>query len=513
MTTNININVVNNELTSFAAGQTAINRSLQQDREEAGLIEREGLRRREARQFLIDRNKRYRYSQPITPEQLTAGGQDTSNIGHFWVSSKSEPVTNNGVWAGHKAGVNQNRAYADVDIFVGFKRTTRIYCGNGSSYAEIVHGVPDPDRQMVPAYTGFPPVTNPYSTTKACLIPWLGYLPTTDNNYNDDVKILAFPAGEDRLIILFLENYSTFVVNGNVPIFGNTRYDFPSEGDISAFCGPPLSGQSYPIDPNVPFSRYAEIVSPEVVTQYKTTKRCFICSNTSIREISIPSEMLPVLNYMQPQVKFETQIEQTLLFTGVFSITNYVAKIQVPIFTYNAIPDIGTYGDIFAPPTYSVMVTPNIYSALVRPGYFGSSPEDVSSYWQSLIGSIVNGQSPWTQAIVEDQLEGIYATTDSAEALAIFNSGEHFFYGRWKTLGEEPDYTTVEFSGFEFPVYDPSKYVHDIGEPFAMFPDRTLIAEESIDGIYMVRIWDWDRPNYCYAICRGLGFLDEDLAP
>lgn len=518
MTTRIDVNLSNSELSSSTANQVAINRQQQLNKEEARRIQEEGLRRRRANQRIADARNFIKRVIPLR-EELTASAKVTSNIGHFWISRKSEPVTNIGVWAGVRANVG-NRVYADVELFIGFKRTTKIYCGNGSSYVEIAHGVPDPERQMVPVYDGFPPVTDPPLKTKASLSARRldGLQPSffNDYDYNNEVKIFAFPAGEDRTIVFFFENYSTAIMNADVPVFGITRYDFPFDGDVSALCGAPTSGPRYTPNPSNPYSGLAEIISPEIEVQYKSIRRCFICGNTSIREIDSPQEMESVLDFMQPRPEFQVKTLDSLIITGGIFLTQYIAKAELPVFEFRSIPELSPNDDIFFPPTFSGALTPIIYSAIVQEGRFGTIPEDVSTYWQSLIGSLVNGPNLYTRAIVEDESGGLYATTDAMSSVASFNSDEPFIYGRWYEPGVAPEYTILAIPelDYEFPVYNPTKYEQNINKPFKMSSSRTPVQEEYTGyQFYLVKVWDWDRPNYCYTICKGLGFSDQDLVP
>jgi len=419
------------------------------------------------------------------------------NIGHLWRFTTDEPLFNDGVTYGFQSFTIQpalgpnppvlvsGPAVARVqNLLIGYRRTTRLYCGNGSQYVEIEHG--NTQAQLIPTYSGFPYVQGQSPLQSVAANVFCGQV--------DAFNIIILPAGEDRFVVLFVAYNSMAAVNDYVPVNGPTSTDILGRDFASATF--PDYGPPYQPTPGSAVY-YSDLQSFTTDIRSSSVKRCFICSNSRIREISFPSKMSSLLNTILPPAQTERRIVQTGALSPSGAIL--VAPVDVPVFT----PSISG-GRVGMYALYSDANTPEVYNFSINPENTAYLSAESINAWQSLIGGVVRPIPSSLRWVMEDTSAGGAYAPGAVGNQDFFDTNLPFRYGTWRVPNQQPEYR-------EDYTYDPASYSRDI-EAHRMRRIGVSPVEE-FEGSELYTVSDWGEPDYCRRVCLAMGFTDADLRP
>lgn len=412
-----------------------------------------------------------------------------SPIGHAWWLMSSERVENDGYFATAGGLTSSPRVYRQLTP-LGFKRTSRIYCGDGSQHVEIVHG--QQAQQMIPQFTGFPPAP---STVDACV----SYIDNVRGNDNAD--LIALPAGRDVFVLVFFAWNVQAVINTPVSIIGESSNN-------SAPIMYPSTGAGYQADPQFSGFNYYPLSTFTKVEQATKMVKTFVCSNTSIREISPPGGFASLLNVLLPPPTNEPYTYGTG-FPGTGGGGQIVANSTIPTFA----PAYLAYNGQGMGDAYIYANTPTVYYDSCNEVTEGTPPASQTA-WSNLIGSRVKPLPSSLRWLIPDTSSGAYtAPYVNAGIAGWFNARQPFRYGQWITPGEEPGY----LSGDDAYYYDTTKYQPQPDRTFIIPPGPSFTApikqDNELFGNALYAVWDWDDPDYCRSVCLALGFSASDLQP
>lgn len=415
--------------------------------------------------------------------------------GHLWWFVQSEEVTDTGVLAQAAPGFASNQAYVGT-VRLGYKRTSRLYCGDGSKYVEIVHG--QTPQAMLTPFSGFPGVTDPPQSTRATVYWYEAF----GNVGNDGAQVFILPAGRDLFIAVFFAWNYQVTISTSLPVIG--------EGTNAVRCGSPAVGTPYP-RPDNPNFFYAPLSSFTKAEQKSKIIRTFICSNTNIREISPPGSLASLLQLLLPDPIDRPERFGTGVILNTQTATQIVADSTIPQFSFNwSIKGTGM-GFLNA-----LNHSPAVYDYACNETDASGNLLPIAQAWRQRIGAVVKPLPPRLRWLVEDTATGAYRKpyTD-APIQNLFNSGQPFNYGQWRIPNEQPSY----FVGPSGEYYDPASYVPQPRRTMIMSPGRPTLTPQPIInnypgfGEFLSKVWDFDDPNYCRAVCLALGFTDTDLVP
>jgi hypothetical protein len=236
----------------------------------------------------------------------------------------------------------------------------------------------------------------------------------------------------------------------------------------------------------------------------KTRKvEAYICSNDSIRQISIPPTLQAIIDTAYPDaVDSMTSITYRENF---FAYPNYTIPSGSPIYGDQGLLSANYRGSVF---------TPKVFERLNEIGSF-TNPSTIKQFPQNL---------PW---IMYDTSEGSYAAYQDSNPSPfvtptswsqLYRDGLPFYHAYWIEKNQEPNYE----------IYDPN-YAADwegVSRPkripqatLRLSPDRAARngAADRVTNSYwgedFITVWDWNEPGYCRQQALALGFSAADLTP
>lgn len=435
---------------------------------------------------------------------------DYSRIGHLWWFVESEPIINQGVTAGTFIGYNTARIRA-WPVTIGYKRTSRLYCGNGSQYVEIEHG--QQPQQMIPVYTGFP--YNPNAEAPFYVPACVSFQEAVNQQGGDYADLLILPTGGDAFIVVFFAYNVQATITADVPIRSETGFvtiDETGNQYPIARCGPPVTGASYPPNPENPLFEHQPILSFTKTEQKSKVVKTFVANNSAIREISPPGALASLINAMLPDAVDEPHVFGTTFVIGNIPVSLVVANSTIPTYT-GTWPSSNTtgLGDIFSYSNTAAVY----YNACNEVDPSQGTPPTSQLAWASAIGTIVRPFDPALGWIVEDTSSGAYtAPYVSGTTRELFNAGQTFRYGQWLQPNVQPSYLFGDGSYY----YDPALYEKQSERDAPMSSSRPSLVDPDVYGYAgfgdtLHTVWDWDDPEYCRRICTALGFQPADLKP
>lgn len=398
----------------------------------------------------------------VRPQAAVAPVQ-MSPIGHLWWFGKAEGITNFGVRYDSLFGRVTYREW-----FVGYRYTTRLYCGNGTQYIEISHGLQQ--GQMLAGYSGFS-----VGSTVGATIAEAG---------EQGADLFVMPAGRDNMIVLFFAwNYRSYI-NTLVEI---EEYFGESYGSIVASAKRPATGTSSVVGglEYVPLSSFSK------AEQVSSVVRAFVCSNTGIREITVPSGFAGIRNAMF------SQSVQDHRFTHRDGLSNrfFYADSTIPVFTRR-----WTYASLESTAGMSIFRgyprTPAVYHVAC------SALPPASFAWSNVIGNIVQPINPRLGWIVDEGIRG-------HNGYDYMDSRPLYYRQLLRPIAQIPDTWGDDPSTYSEEQPDRSHRLHPNRiepEGFSLFSSFGLPS-----GLRAV--WDWDNPGYCRDVCLALGFRAADLQP
>ena len=486
MSTRINVNVGGFDALNLRE-QAAINISNNRARKEERDRKKRITEAARARRLLVNPN-RIQYlgnTQSLVPKPRDeyVPRRMTANFGdvcHFWWFIDSQEVLNDGYVAEGNDSFSEVEGYGREIQFVtqrriGIKRTSKIFCGNGSKYIEIEHGIPEGQRLSTSSGSGSLPVQTS---------PGYGYH-----------NVTTLPIGGGSCLIIFTA--SCVLTSITIPASGNQF-------------GPAPFGWNY-----------LSLLTYTLNQEHYLTRRIFVCSNEDIREIEIPSAFIPLLDEIHAPVAVESPY-YSALYAGYLNQYNgapynrvgFVINVFYKPSEYSTgdhpggIYSVGgVHFDAYAGSVSSI--TPDIFRDLVERSH--------TTNWQNSIGNLVKPLPSNIRYLVEDWSQGAYSLSsewwDADQRYELFNLGDPFCYGIWKKPGEEPYDLSI-----------PSLYDKYPRGTLQMAEERPILEEPayvtgdyygypSTQKQYFISVWDWGDPKYCREICLALGFAEDDLKP
>lgn len=413
------------------------------------------------------------------------------SLGHFWWRGHpQEDLLNDGVTAqGRTIGAGQ-------DLVVGFRRRFTFYCGNGSQSLSFEYG--HQPGQVIPAYGGS------FGSSHPALIE------LSATGFHD---LIVLPAGGGSSIVLFLAVSSRTITRTtlSIPTPGSNYVDLPAHGT-------PVYDPDYPAQAG--YAYFSQ--NPQLVTQCTVLKKCFVVSNTAIREIAIPSVLSAIVDAILPPPSLVSQRITTSLYQPATVPYDLVYDADVLTTSFQSYGSSWSpYG--FGPLDYSrydrsifTPITPQVFDALT--GSAESQPPSQLLY--DAYGDILQAMPNSLRWLMQDTSSGLYepvrwapiASTFAPQSasLAAFNLGQPLRYGQWIAAGIEPTYDVVNVGDYEWFTYNDDDYNKLPSLTLNMSAARPAIN----DGVLtLYAVSNWEMPGYCRSICRRLGFTDANLAP
>jgi hypothetical protein len=237
----------------------------------------------------------------------------------------------------------------------------------------------------------------------------------------------------------------------------------------------------------------------------KTRKvKAYICSNTSIREISIPPTLRDIIDIAYPDAVDST--------TSITYRQNFFAY---PCYAIpDGIPIEGDYGLLAANYRGSVY-TPKVFEKLNSIVPFASSGS-IKQFPPNL-SWVMYDTSEGSYAAYQDTQPSIFATPTPWSQL--YRNGLPFYHSYWIEKDQEPNYE----------IYDPNFAANweGVSRPrripqatLTLDPDRAArdgATDRTAVGSYwsedFITVWDWNDPSYCRQQALALGFSAADLRP
>jgi len=301
--------------------------------------------------------------------------------------------------------------------------------------------------------------------------------------------LFVIPAGRDNMIALFFAWNHAACINTVVEVeeppvdLGDSVFaeaKRPTTGSSSS-----VGGIEY-----MPLSNFSK------TEQVSSVARAFVCSNTGIREIMLPSVFAGIRNAM-----FSQSVQDYRFATrdGLSNSFFYVDS-TIPVFTkqwekFRFGPNSVTAG-MWMFNGYST--TPAVYLASCN----GLPP--ASSAWSSVIGSIAQPINPRLGWIVHDQSKGHDIFNYMSDQPLYYRQllrpiAQLPYFGAWN---DDPSTYSEEQP-------DRSHRLH----PDRINPEMSLFGFGGIFPAGLRTVWDWDNPGYCRDVCLALGFRAADLQP
>lgn len=391
-----------------------------------------------------------------------------NKIGHFWWIMDNEEVFNTGYIATGFYGTTISNVQGTVRV--GIKRTSRLFCGDGSKSIEIVHG--QQSQQMVSTTSSISTIYPKFQITNS-VMDGVG-----NNDYTD---VLILPSGNGSFIIVFLASTARTIITA-------PKQNAVIEGRMSS--------------PNIGYYNQGELLTYSKLTQTSITRRCFVCSNSNIREISTPAAFSSLLDLIHSPTPEEIQQK--------FNILTYLngrpIYIETTLPAYNWYVPTGFTGSTIA-------YTPDVFYKATQVLEDNSNATQ-AGLWSSLLGNLVKQFSSTKQWLIQNTANGAYAPSNwnNKTYRELFNSNELYQYGTWNTRGQTPSSTNG--------LYNISLYSVDLYSTLTLRPSRPNLAPASAlqypgpqgtGGDQLYAVWDWGDPAYCRTMCSALGFSTEDL--
>jgi hypothetical protein len=528
VSTQINVTVGSGGLSDKARQLQTAARQAQLEKERQQRLEAEGTEQRnaklEAEGRAPDGSLLYgaRFKQPEIDRRPAANrfGQGL-NLGHLWkFGDIRRRVTSTGILSATGGGssftLTNDLRSSQYDLLLG--------CGNGNQW-EVFTDI---------GTTGAPPLpADTYSgsiTGERVLRPTF---PPTAFNFNtgtreggsavdSDTRFfeVALPCGSGNFIYIygFASIWSAFetsalygvqaIYTAEPPDYGGSPDDWPFTGYQSPFSPGILL-------PEVPDR--LEIFSSGSVsfTGYRGKQRRFaayICNNSSIREISIPSGIQPLLDQALPEPVNATTVIQILNPAnpeGLFVLDKYqLVNVTTPNFSnYSGLKIEVLDSYVYTPDVFRII---NEYTPFTSAANIKSLPiklkaglaDRSSGSWSSFQDTSTQPEYPWMSNF--------------------YREGAPFYYALWPNNNEEPNLGIWDPS--YAPVWENFPKPKRIGKAtLSLAADRVprngandsnnVYGPEYYNSEDLITVWDWDDPNYCRSMCKALGFTDADLTP
>lgn len=342
MTTQINITVDSGGLTDRAKQQQQAARQAQLEKERQQRIEAQGQKQRDdalASQGRAPDGSSLSNTNSTTPKierRPAAQRSDTFKVGHTWLIQRtSESLTANK--ALFTLFGSTGRAVPS-SITYRYLQKVKPLSGNGSTSTETTASTPS--NEPIES----PPVLNVtitgYSKQGSLYGPNIGsdfYMGemqvVTGDSYDAGIAYFCLPAGKDKFILIeqawavygqsigthnfyYTVDRSNGVYSPNTTSYWGQNADFISYSDTT---GEAIA--TYPVPSATGFKKH------EIKTDYTFTRKAYLCSNNTLREITLPSTLKSILLQLYP----EPQIVPSSGGTNAYRDVTYGRDYYVPV--------------------------------------------------------------------------------------------------------------------------------------------------------------------------------------
>lgn len=488
MSTTINVTVGGNGLLDQSRQQMQANRFGRLEGDQDAKTTAEASKQQQAQQPNTDGT---RIARRIYPEPAATRRDAVKvSLSHFWYCLGDSVTTSASGITGGNFGGNTSRTTSQ---FTSIRRTIGFGCGDGSQWIDVdlvdlTIPPPPADDWTVTSEEPLNPIFNTINGTATRTVRvW--------SDGFDDWGVVVLPTGKQSSIILvFAYAYASTVQLSAVKHYYERQ---PSETVPRA-----VESISASVYPGVDDWGWDTATSSY---DFFKTVRAFTCSNTAIRELSLPATLAAMVD------------ASIMPDGGDKTATNYF-----PYFFSGTVPP-DYKGKPFNYQYRQIHSEVDGFDSQDGTGYSTISYRDQTVYSPAIF-SLLQQLTDFTEAasILEfdnskdriahpDMSRGAYSSFvpssgNTPDYNLLYGSEDRpFCYALWGVPGEYPDFT----------YYDPGSTL-DVPPPKRLAKsDLTLSAERQAQGssVAMGITLDWGNPQYCTSMCKLLGFSDLDLVP
>jgi hypothetical protein len=450
------------------------------------------------------------------------------NLGHLWqFGDIQNQVKNTGIQSAQFNGTSSTLSNSvrstQNDILFG--------CGNGSQWNTFA----DVGTEGAPLL----PADNFTVGGQTPRVIWSGVFPPAARNFHYGRRTggsivntgtryfeVALPCGRGNFIYIYgfssiwnaFEAEATYGVEAlyqaQPPDYGGTADDWPFVG----FKNPDTNLYNLPTIPDkLGILNFvgSETIEPVYFTGYRGKQRRFaayICNNSSVREISIPAGIQPLLDAALPEPVDSTR-------------TVYIYSVGTPEGTFvqniyrlpNAVtPDFQDYSGLKIDVADCYVYTPDVFRIINDYTPFTSNA-NIKTLPINLKAGLADRRDGTWAAFQDTSTQPDYPWLSN-----FYRAGNPFYYSAWPNKNEEPNLQIWD------PNYAPVWENFPIPKRVAkatlnLRPDRVprngandsnnFYGPSFYNGEEFIAVWDWEDPAYCRSMCTALGFTDADFTP
>lgn len=528
MSTQINVTVGSGGLPDKAKQQQEAARLAQLERERTRRVEAEAKAQREAKQ--ADEGKRPN-GQPqfgVPPQKPRPQDEPAAfrsgqglNLGHLWsFGDTRQDIKSTGIYSAESNGSSRTVA----DDLRGRTNNLLLGCGDGISWS-TVENVGYDGAPSLPSDTFFVNQVTPR-------IPVSFISPPTADNFhvgrrkggsavNTAIRFfdLALPCGKGNFIYIygFSSIWDSFETEASYAAKARYVQSDPfqtiDEYPFFGFFNPQTGSYQSELPDTLSLIKFVEgSIQTIDFTGYRGKERRFsayVCNNSSIRQINIPTGIEALLNGVCPEPVDATRTVSIYSFgdpDGTF--VHNIYSIPNPAFSVSG--NTGLKVDVFD----ALIYTPQLFKSINDNIQF-TDPGNIKTIPEKLFRGLADRSDGAWSLFKNTSQQPPYPWMSN-----FYREGSTFYYALWANKNEEPN----------LQIYDPAYAPTWAGFPRPKrVPKATLKLKDnriprngSGDNIYgpqyynneqLKIVWDWDDPAYCRSMCKALGFSDTDLTP
>jgi hypothetical protein len=500
VSTQINVTVDSGGLSARAKQQQEAARLAQLERERTRRTEAEAKAQREAKQIAEGRRPdgQPQFATPppdISFQDEPAAFRISTGIGHLWIAEEPATYTfTDGVAASTDSAFGGSASLYDYrSVQTGRQQNLRLVPGLASSWTKVAYA--EIQHQELPRVIGLTPVFLQVGTRSV----------RHAQSSNHVTVRFAIPAGGENFIFVFC--VTTFWSSVTA-----TPYQVPVSSPSGALTQSYFSSGSGGGDA---YYGWTEISS---YADYTRVCRTFSCNNSTIREISVPKKLNDVLDKVLVEPRVSVRESPSTPGSGLINGVFY----QYPVANWDHFPELGFAGTaegsgyIFTSRNPSASLSNGAQGFLSEQrdqySYTPSVFEALNFYQQYAEGRIRDypNTSKW---LLPDQSRGAYESPTIKFPQDLYASPEAYFYSRWPVANQTPDARTwnPQFSRLNLPT--PEQTAFRLRANTSKPPLGELTGDIPTPALALIRVWDWNKPDYCRRMCNAFGFSNSDLRP
>jgi len=518
MSTNINITVGDNALLDRAKQQQAASRQAQLNRENSTRLEAQATA---ARTAALSAQGRDANGQPLYGVNTTLPeierrpaafrGGDKFDIGHCWIFSENpeyltayERAINFDIFIPAVGGFRGAGTSVMTEHNYGHVPTSNFLCGTGQTGNTLSLPVTGYDRPTTPPNT-FAPTCTYFDEFGQRLYSISPMEVITASAVNWGFAYFLLPAGKDKYILI-QQGSAMYGQSVGTHTFWNVE-ELP-------LAGRPITG-IYPAETDFGFPRYwaqganiGTCLVPTatgyqqhiIKTNYALSRKAFICSNTSIREVSMPTTLGDILKVIYPDPSIVPGAYGTNGFRSVsysrdyYTIPFSTGRSDFVFSSGSNLLSIGVAGASYTPEIFDTLNFYQEYSSTIKPTPTGRR--------YRMADMATGGYAIYNTGAYSPP----YATNKTAQ---LYANGTSFYYTTWPNKDQAPDFRTFDayWDSLELPKPKAGKKKLDLS------PARPTKTYEAGEEIKLACVYDWNDSAYCVEQLKLLGFSDADLTP